>query len=119
MLAVRRILLPALLLLPTASALAVCAHTAAGNDYCGPELVSLLYIDSSGAVYVKPSTPLAPTPAGFACRPVAGSYFVLNQSNANFKQIYAALLSARIAGAPLMVVSDPSQSSCTILYVTL
>jgi hypothetical protein len=116
---IRRILSLALLLWPTASALAACAHSATGNDYCGPEPISLLYVDSSGAVYVSPSSLLSPKPSGFACTPVSGAYFLLSPNNASFKQIYATLLSARIAGAPVTIVSDPSQSACTILYVTL
>jgi hypothetical protein len=116
---IRRLVFVALFLWPAAAAWCACVHSGTGNDYCGPELITLLDVDSSGAVYVRPSSALSPLPAGFVCTPVSGTYFVLSPSNANFKQIYAALLSARIAGAPVTIVSDPSQSACTILYITL
>jgi hypothetical protein len=95
-----------------------CLH-AVNTDYCGPELIRLLYVTSAGAVYVQPSTALEPAPQGFVCKPVAGAYFVLDANAPNFKQIYATLLSARVAGAPVTIVADPARSTCTILYVTL
>ena len=115
----RRLVALGLFLWPPVGVLAACGHAASGNDYCGPELIGLLDVDGSGAVYVRPTSALSPTPAGFACKPVSGAYFVLSPSNGNFRQIYAALLSARISGAPVTIVSDPAQSACTILYVTL
>jgi hypothetical protein len=101
-----------------AVAFGACAHSGTA-DYCGPELLRLLYVDGSGVVYVQPTTSLSPTPPGFACTPVIGTYFVLVPSSPNFKQIYAALLSARISAAPVTLVADPAYSTCTILYVTL
>jgi hypothetical protein len=95
-----------------------CGHSVS-VDYCGPELLSLIYVNTSGLVYVRPTTSLTPTPAGFACQPVSGAYFVLNPNAPNFKQVYATLLSARVSGAPVTLVADPALSSCTILYVTL
>jgi hypothetical protein len=95
-----------------------CGHSL-NTDYCGPELIRLIYVDTGGLVYVQPTTALAPAPTGFVCIPVAGEYFVLTPNSANFKQIYAALLSARVAGAPVTLVADPAQPTCTILYVTL
>lgn len=95
-----------------------CGHVV-GTDYCGPELISLLYVTASGYLYVRPTTPLSPAPQGFVCTPVSGSYFVLPPSAPNFKQVYAALLTARVSGAPVTIVADPSQSACTITYVTL
>jgi hypothetical protein len=115
----RRLVFLALFLWPSAAAFAVCAHSGTGNDYCGPELISVLYIDGSGAIYVRPTTALSPAPAGFVCAPVSGAYFLLSPNNTNFKQIYAALLSARVSGAPVTLVSDPAQPICTILYITL
>jgi len=97
---------------------AACGHNS-GVDFCGPELVSLIYVTSSGLVYVAPTTPLAPTPPGFACSPVSGRYFVLEPNAGNFKQIYAALLTARVSGAPVTLVADPAKATCTIVYVTL
>jgi hypothetical protein len=99
-------------------AFGACGHVT-GVDYCGPELISLLYVTASGYLYVQPTTPLSPTPQGFVCTPASGIYFVLAPSAPNFKQIYAALLSARVSGAPVTIVADPSQSTCTITYVTL
>lgn len=107
-----------LLLCIPAGAFGDCRH-AVGTDYCGPELISLLYVTASGYLYVQPTTPLSPLPQGFVCTPVSGTYFVLGPNAPNFKQIYAALLSARIAGAPVTIVADPSQPVCTITYVTL
>ena len=95
-----------------------CGHSG-GVDYCGPELMQLLYITSSGAVYVRPTSPLNPAPSGFVCTPLSGEYFVLHSQAANFKQIYAALLSARVSGAPVTLVADPAQPTCTVLYITL
>lgn len=95
-----------------------CGHNS-GVDFCGPELIALLYITQSGLVYVQPTTPLSPTPAGFACAPAGGGYFVLDPKAANFKQTYAALLSARVSGAEVTLVADPAKSTCTIVYVTL
>ena len=100
------------------AALANCGHDS-GVDFCGPELMSLLYVTQSGLVYVRPSTPLTPRPTGFVCAPVGGGYFVLDPKATNFKQIYAALLSARVSGAEVTLVADPAQSTCTIAYVTL
>ena len=97
---------------------ATCGHNS-GVDFCGPEFISLLYVTESGLVYVRPTTPLAPPPAGFLCKPVGGSYFVLDPKASNFKQVYAALLSARVSGAEVTLVADPARSTCTILYVTL
>ena|SRR5215467_10584230 len=97
---------------------AACGHNS-GVDFCGPELVGLLYVADSGLVYVKPTTPLTPPPPGFVCAPAGDGYFVLNPKAANFKQIYAALLSARVSGAEVTLVADPAQSTCTIVYVTL
>lgn len=95
-----------------------CGHS--GNiDYCGPELIQLLYVTASGAVYVQMTSPLTPPPAGFLCSPVAGTYLLLNAQAPNFKQLYAALLSARMTGAAVTVVLDPTQSQCTISYVTV
>jgi hypothetical protein len=100
------------------SAYADCGH--AGNtDYCGPELIQLLYVSANGAVYVQPSTSLVTPPAGFLCKPVAGAYLMLSPAAANFKQIYATLLSARLSGASVTLILDPSQAQCTITYVTL
>jgi hypothetical protein len=95
-----------------------CGHSS-GVDFCGPELIGLLYITESGLVYVQPSTPLTPPPAGFVCTPAGGGYFVLDPKAANFKQTYAALLSARVSGAEVTLVADPAKSTCTIVYVTL
>jgi hypothetical protein len=100
------------------SAYADCGH-AGTTDYCGPELIQLLYVSANGAVYVQPSTPLAAPPVGFLCKPVAGAYLVLNPAAANFKQIYATLLAARISAAPVTLILDPGQAQCTITYVTL
>jgi hypothetical protein len=97
---------------------AQCGHSE-GVDYCGPELIQLLSITSSSAIYVQLTTPLSPAPAGFGCTPVSGRYFVLPPAIRNFKQIYATLLSARVSGAPVTVVADPTQPTCTVLYVTL
>ena len=76
---------------------ALCGHSE-GIDFCGPELLQLLYVTGSGLVYVQPGTVLTPPPTGFVCKPVGGSYFVLDPKAPNFKQIYAALLSARVSG---------------------
>ena len=97
---------------------AACGHEV-GVDFCGPELVGLLYVTGSGLVYVRPTTALSPAPAGFLCKPAGGSYFVLDPKASNFKQVYAALLSARVSGAQVTLVADPAQSTCTVLYVTL
>jgi hypothetical protein len=95
-----------------------CFH-AVGTDYCGPELVRLMYVTNAGPMYVEPTTALEPAPQGFVCKPVAGRYFMLEPSAPNFKQIYAALISARVAGAAVTLVADPARPTCTILYVTL
>ncbi len=95
-----------------------CIH-AVNTDYCGPELIRLIYVTSAGPVYVQPTTSLEPAPQGFLCKPVAGAYFVLDPNAPNFKQVYATLISARVAGAPVTIVADPARSTCTILYVTL
>jgi len=97
---------------------AQCGHSE-GVDYCGPELIQLLYVTSSSAIYVQPTSLLNPAPAGFVCTPVSGHYFVLHPEIRNFKQIYATLLSARVSGAPVTLVADPTQPTCTVLYVTL
>ena len=95
-----------------------CGHSG-GVDFCGPELIGLLYVTNSGVLYVRPTTRLSTPPPGFACTPVSGAYFVLSPNLANFQQIYAALLAARTSGVPMTLVADPAQATCTILYVTL
>jgi hypothetical protein len=101
-----------------AAVFASCLH-AVDTDYCGPELIRLIYVTSAGPVYVQPTTALEPAPQGFVCKPVAGGYFILDSNAPNFKQIYATLISARVAGAPVTIVADPARSTCTIIYVTL
>ena len=101
-----------------AAVFASCLH-AVNTDYCGPELIRLIYVTTAGPVYVQPTTSLDPAPPGFVCKPVAGAYFILESSTPNFKQIYATLISARVAGAPVTIVADPARSACTIIYVTL
>jgi hypothetical protein len=101
-----------------AGVFASCLH-AVDTDYCGPELMRLIYVTSAGPVYVQPSTSLEPAPTGFVCKPVAGGYFLLDSNAPNFKQIYATLISARVAGAPVTIVADPGRPVCTIAYVTL
>ena len=97
---------------------ATCGHSG-GVDYCGPDVVGLIYVTSSGLVYVQPAGPLNAAPRGFVCAPAGGSYFVLEPNATNFKQIYAALLTARVSGAPVTLVADPAKSTCTLMYVTL
>ena len=113
-----KMLLPIALAGMVSSAYADCGHVGS-TDYCGPELIQLLYVSANGAVYVQPSTSLATPPAGFLCKPVAGAYLLLNPAAANFKPIYAVLLSARMSGAPVTLILDPGQAQCTITYVTL
>jgi hypothetical protein len=98
-----------------ACAWATCAHEADGTDACVSEQIQLLYVTQSGAVYLQPTSSLA----GFSCAPVSGTYLLLNPAAPNFKAAYAALLSARVVGATVTLVMDPSQSTCTISYVTL
>lgn len=86
-----------------------------GTDYCGPELITMIYVTSSGDVYIKPSSAWN----GVVCAPVSGTYAVLRPSAANFKQIYALLLSAKLSGNQVEIDMDRAQSTCTIAYVTL
>lgn len=91
-----------------------CGHSEA-TDYCGPELIAMIYTRASGQVYVQPSSSWT----GAVCLPVSGSYAVLLSSAPNFKLLYALLLSAKVSGSPVQMVMDPAQSTCTITYVTL
>jgi hypothetical protein len=106
-------------LVAAAPASASCTHATDGTDSCGPELIHLLYVTASGAVYVQPSSSLTPAPTGFNCKPVAGAYLTLSPQAINFKPLYALLLSARLSGAPVTMVMDPLQPQCTISYVTM
>lgn len=115
---VRALLALGFVALPSA-AFAICAAGTAGTAYCGPEVIQLIYVSQSGAVYVQPTSNLSPAPANFPCTPAAGAYFVLNPTSPAFKQIYTVLLSARLSGAPVTMVTDPTQATCTISYVTL
>lgn len=103
----------------SAGAFAMCGHGANGVDYCGPELIQQLYVTEKGSIYVRPTSSLSPAPPGFACTPVSGVYLVLDPTAANFKQLYAALLSARLSAAPVTIVTDPNKSECTITYVEI
>jgi hypothetical protein len=98
---------------------AACGHTNDGTDYCGPERIQLLYIASSGAVYVRMSSVFSPLPTGFACSLVSGQYALLDTKSNGFKQVYSTLLTAHLSGAPVTVVMDPQKAQCTISYVTL
>jgi hypothetical protein len=91
-----------------------CGHSQS-TDYCGPELIAVLYTTTSGAVYVQPSSAWS----GVACTPISGLYAQLLPSAPNFKQVYATLLSAKLSGFQVEMVMDPGQSQCTITYVTL
>jgi uncharacterized membrane protein len=91
-----------------------CGH-GGGADYCGPELISALYVTAAGSVYVQPSSSWT----GVVCSPVSGSFAILNPAAANFEQLYALLLSAKLSGEQVTLVMDPSQPQCTITYVTL
>jgi len=102
-----------------ASAWATCARQADGTDVCISEQIQTLYVTQSGAVYLLPTSSLAPSSAGFACTPAGGRYLLLDPAAPNFRAVYAALLSARVVGAPVTLAMDPSQSTCTISYVTL
>jgi len=84
-------------------------------DYCGPELIAVLYTTASGAIYVQPSSSWS----GVVCTPISGVYAQLLPSASNFKQVYALLLSAKLSGFQVEMVMDPAQSQCTITYVTL
>ena len=98
-------------------ALATCYHTPDGTDLCGPEPVQQLYVTANGGIYVMPTSSLIALPPRFGCTPVAGSYFALDPKSANYKQIYASLLSARMSGAPVTFVLDPAQRQCTLSYI--
>ena len=102
-----------------AAVFAICGHGQDGTDYCGPELIRQLYITKMGTGDVRPTTPLTPLPSGFACAPVSGTWFILDPAAPNFKQLYAALLSARVSGAPVTLVTDPTKHDCTISYIEL
>jgi hypothetical protein len=84
-------------------------------DYCGPELIAMLYTTASGLVFIQPSSAWN----GAVCVPVSGTYAQLLPSAPNFKQLYALLLSAKLSGSQVQMVMDPAQSTCTITYVTL
>jgi hypothetical protein len=62
-----------------------CGHSV-NTDYCGPELIRLVYVDAGGLVYVQPTTTLAPVPAGFVCTPVSGESFVILDNQAPWEQ---------------------------------
>ena len=98
----------------TAGTAGACGHSGA-TDYCGPELIAMIYVTSSGNVYLQPSSSWG----GVVCTPVSGTYAVLLASAANFKQLYALLLSAKVSNNQVQMVMDPAQSTCTITYVTL
>jgi hypothetical protein len=85
------------------------------TDYCGPEAIAMIYVTASGNVYIQPSSSWN----GVRCTPVIGTYAVLAASSANFKQLYAMLLSAKVSGNQVEMVMDSAQSTCTISYVTL
>jgi hypothetical protein len=98
---------------------ATCAREADGSDACASELIRLLDVTQAGDIYVMPTSSLAPASTGFSCAPVLGQYLVLNSTASNFKSLYAALLSARIVGAPVTLVMDRMQAACTIAYALL
>jgi hypothetical protein len=98
---------------------ATCERGPDGSQACVAEQIQLLYVTQSGAVYLMPTSSLAPATTGFSCEPVSGRYLLLNPAAPNFKALYAALLSARVVGAPVTMALDPTQPVCTIAYVTL
>ncbi len=93
-----------------------CGH-AGSTDFCGPEKIGMLYVTSSGNVYVSPSSSLVGN--GVVCSPLSGQYAVLSSLAANFKEVYATLLAAKLSDYQVKLVMDPTQSQCTITYVTL
>lgn len=97
-----------------ADAAFACGHND-GADYCGPELIGTIYVTAAGSVYIRPSSSWS----GVVCSPISGAYALLNPTSANFKQLYAMLLSAKLSGEQVTMVMDPSQPQCTITYVTL
>jgi len=98
---------------------ATCAREADGSDICAFEQIQMVYVTQAGPIYLMPTSSLAPSSTNFSCTPVAGRYVELNPAAPNFKAMYAAILSARVVGATVTLVMDPSQSVCTIAYVTL
>ena len=107
----------AMALLPMSGAVA-CGHSE-GTDFCGPEVIQKLYVAQSGAVYISVPSLMQHLPQGFTCTLISNEYVQLSPASSAFKQIYAALLSARLAGAPVTLVMDPTQSQCTVSYVVL
>jgi hypothetical protein len=93
-----------------------CGHAGA-TDFCGPEKIGMLYVTTSGNVYVLPSSMLVGN--GVACTPLSGQYAVLSSAAPNFKEVYATLLAAKLSDYQVKLVMDPTQSQCTITYVTL
>jgi hypothetical protein len=93
-----------------------CGHAGA-TDFCGPEKIGMLYVTTSGNVYVLPSSTLVGN--GVVCTPLSGQYAVLSSAAPNFKEVYATLLAAKLSDYQVKLVLDPTQSQCTITYVTL
>ncbi len=54
-----------------------------------------------------------------SCLAIQGSLLRLNPAEANFKDVYAMLLSANLIGKPVTIRLDDAQSNCYILYVTV
>jgi hypothetical protein len=93
-----------------------CGHSGS-TDFCGPEKIGLLYVTTSGNVFVLPSSSLIGN--GVACTPLSGQYAVLSAAAPNFKEVYATLLAAKLSDYQVKLVMDPTQTQCTITYVTL
>ncbi len=111
-----RVGLCTLALLGAANAALACGH-AGSTDFCGPEKIGLLYVTTSGNVYVQPSSALVGN--GVVCTALSGQYAVLSASAPNFREVYATLLAAKLSDYQIKLVMDPTQSQCTITYVTL
>jgi hypothetical protein len=111
-----RVVICTLTLLGAANAALACGH-AGSTDFCGPEKIGLLYVTTSGNVYVQPSSTLVGN--GVVCTPLSGQYAVLSAAAQNFKEVYATLLAAKLSDYQIKLVMDPTQSQCTITYVTL
>jgi hypothetical protein len=84
-------------------------------DYCGPDLIAVIYATTAGPIYVQPGSAWT----GSVCTPIAGIYAQLLPSAQNFKQVYALLISAKLSGYQVRLVMEPGHAQCTISYVTL
>jgi hypothetical protein len=94
----------------------VTSYAACSGDRCTDAEVTRLYIRPEGDVLIDTDGDEKDLSG---CTPSEQRYIYLKNDHKNKKEIYAALLSAQLAGKKVWIRVDENQSPCQVDYVVL